>query len=267
MCKYFNYTSSAYYKSLKQNEKDCFSEAIILEMILKERRLQPRLGGKKLYFMLSESIHKINPHFGRDKFFSLLRKHNLLVLRKRKYCKTTHSWHHFHTYINEIKCLDITRYNQVWASDITYLRTENGFVYLSLLTDMFSRKIVGWSLSNSLSIEGCVSALKMALRGNKLKNRLIHHSDRGIQYCSNIYVNILKNNKITISMTEKNHCYENAMAERVNGILKGEYLLDRTFKDFSYAQKACNEAVMLYNTRRPHLALNYKTPEQVHNAV
>ena len=121
-------------------------------MVLKERRLQPRLGGKKLYFMLCDAIHEFDVHFGRDKFLALLGKHNLLVERKRKYCKTTHSWHHFHRYENCIKDLNIIRYNQVWAADITYLRTEKGFVYLSLITDMYSRKIVGWSLTSSLSI-------------------------------------------------------------------------------------------------------------------
>ena len=159
------------------------------------------------------------------------------------------------------------RSNQIWAADITYLRTENGFVYLSLLTDMYSRKIVGWSLSGSLSIEGCVSALKQALRANRLHKPLIHHSDRGIQYCSNDYVKILNSNKIQISMTEENHCYENAMAERVNGILKDEYLLDRTFKDFAQAEKGCREAVMLYNTRRPHRSLGFRLPEEVHTAA
>jgi len=127
---------------------------------------------------------------------------------------------------------------------------------------MYSRKIVGWSLTSSLSIEGCVAALKKALLDNPLTNSLIHHSDRGIQYCSTDYTNILINNEIAISMTEENHCYENAMAERVNGILKGEYLLDRTFKDFSQAEVACKEAIRLYNTLRPHMALKYKTPER-----
>jgi transposase InsO family protein len=260
MCNYFEYTSSAYYKSLQVAEKDYFTEQMSIDLVLRERRIQPRLGGKKLYFMLRSDIQKIDPHFGRDKFFDLLRTHDLLVERKRQYRKTTNSYHHFHKYGNSIKDLAIIRSNQVWASDITYLRTEKGFVYLSLLTDMYSRKIVGWSLSNSLSIEGSVFAIKKALKEN-LVQKLIHHSDRGVQYCCHDYVKILKKNKIGISMTEENHCYENAMAERVNGIFKDEYLLDSTLKDFAHAQKACKEAIRLYNTRRPHLALNYKTPE------
>lgn len=265
MCNYFNYTRAAYYKSLKAVEKDCLLEEVILSLVLQERRLHPRMGGRKLYFMLQDSIHHVAPHFGRDKFFDLLRTQELLVKRKRNYCKTTHSWHQFHKYDNKIKDLEIVRSNQVWASDITYLRTENGFVYLSLLTDMFSRKIVGWSLSKSLSIEGSIATLKQALKQNTIaKHTLTHHSDRGVQYCSNEYIKILKNNKIEISMTQENHCYENAMAERVNGILKDEYLLDRTFKDFTQAEKACREAVLFYNTLRPHLSLHYKTPQQVH---
>jgi transposase InsO family protein len=236
-------------------------------MVRRERCLQPRLGGKKLYWMLGSDIRAIYPHFGRDKFFSLLRENDLLVERKREYRRTTHSYHHFHKYCNLIKDLSVARPNQVWASDITYLRTEKGFVYLSLLTDMYSRKIVGWSVSNSLSIESSVDALKKALRDNPLQNSLIHHSDRGVQYCSHEYVKILKKKSISISMTEDNHCYENAMAERVNGILKDEYLLDRTFKDLAHAQKACKEAVMLYNTRRPHWSLKFKTPEQMHHAA
>jgi transposase InsO family protein len=267
MCNYFKYTRSAYYKSLKCHEKNSFSEELILDLVQEERRLQPRIGGKKLYFMLNSDIHDIYPHFGRDKFFRFLGKHDLLVERKRQYCKTTNSWHHFHKYGNIIKDLDISRPNQVWASDITYLRTENGFVYLSLLTDMYSRKIVGWSLSASLAVEGSIQALKKSLRQNPLKKALVHHSDRGIQYCCKDYVKILNKNKIKISMTEENHCYENAMAERVNGILKDEYLLDRTFKDFKHAEKSCQEAIKLYNTRRPHWALKFKTPEQVHQAA
>jgi transposase InsO family protein len=238
-----------------------------LDLVRRERCLQPRLGGKKLYWMLGSDIREICPHFGRDKFLSFLRDNDLLVERKCQYRKTTDSHHHFHRYGNMIKDLCIVRPNQVWASDITYLRTEKGFVYLSLLTDMYSRKIVGWSVSSSLSIEGSVDALKKALRENPLQNSLIHHSGRGVQYCSHQYVEILKRRSISISMTEENHCYENAMAERVNGILKDEYLLDRTFNDLIHAQKACKEAVMLYNTRRPHWALKFKTPEQMHHVA
>jgi transposase InsO family protein len=267
MCDYFQNSRSAYYKSLKAHVLCVFAEALVIDLVLSERRLQPRIGGRKLYWLLGSDIRLIVPHMGRDKFFALLRKYDLLVARKRQYRKTTNSYHHFHKYSNLVKGLSITGPNQVWASDITYLRTDHSFVYLSLLTDLYSRKIVGWYVSNSLSIEGSVKALKCALRGRPVHTSLTHHSDRGVQYCSHDYVNILKKNKIEISMTEENHCYENAIAERVNGILKDEYLLDRTFKDLNHAQKACEEAIELYNTRRPHLSLAFKTPEQVHNAA
>lgn len=267
MCDYFQYTRSAYYKSLKDYEVERFSENLILDLIREERRQQPRLGGKKLYWMLSPEIHSINPHLGRNKFFDLLRKNDLLVERKRQYQKTTNSYHHFHKYDNKVKELVEIGHNEVWASDITYLRTKMGFAYLSLIIDMYSRKIVGWCLSKSLSIEGSIYALKKALRENPTRKPSIHHSDRGSQYCSHEYVRILKKNKIEISMTEENHCYENAMAERLNGILKDEYLLDRTFNDFSHANKACKEAVKLYNTRRPHWALGFKTPEHIHQVA
>jgi transposase InsO family protein len=266
MCKYFQISRAAYYKSLKTEEDACFSEKMIVELIHRERRLQPRLGGKKLYWLLGPEIHRIAPHFGRDKFFALLRDCDLLVSRKRQYRKTTHSYHHFHKYGNLIKDMSITAPNQVWASDITYLRTEKSFVYLSLITDMYSRKIVGWYVSESLTIEGCIQALTAAIKEHPVPQGLIHHSDRGVQYCSHEYVNILKKQGAAISMTEDNHCYENALAERVNGILKDEYLFEGTLKDIEHARTACREAVNLYNTRRPHWSLEFKTPQQVHAA-
>lgn len=236
-------------------------------MVLSERRRQPRLGGKKLYFMLSDDLKKHDIKVGRDKFLELLSGHGLLIKRKRNYARTTNSYHRFYTYGNLVTGHPIERVNAVWAADITYLRTEKGFVYLSLLTDMYSRKIVGWELSESLSLEGSERALRKALKTCKNPAGLIHHSDRGIQYCSKSYVRRLLKNKIRISMTEENHCYENALAERVNGILKDEYLLDCTFKDYRCAFISCKEAIHLYNTRRPHWSLKLKTPEEVHNAA
>ena len=160
--------------------------------------------------------------------------------------------------------MEIRRPNQVWASDITYIRTVKGFCYLALITDMYSRKIVGYDLSDSLELKGCVNALKKALYHNKTTPGLTHHSDRGIQYCSNVYTNELKRKNIAISMTEENHCYENALAERVNGILKDEFYLDQTFTSVDHAKKATKNAINLYNTKRLHLSLDFKTPNYVH---
>ena len=188
----------------------------------------------------------------------------MLTLRKKPTYKTTNSLHRFYKYKNCIKDLVINKPNRVWVSDITYIRTVKGFCYLALITDMYSRKIVGWDLTNSLELSGCVRALNKALYQAKETNELIHHSDRGIQYCSNLYAQILKRNNIRISMTEENHCYENAIAERVNGILKDEFYLDQTFDTIQQAKSATKNAIKLYNQIRLHLSLDFKTPEMVY---
>ena len=188
----------------------------------------------------------------------------MLTLRKKYSCRTTNSYHRFYKYNNRIKDIVITKPNQVWAADITYIKTLNGFCYLALITDMYSRKIVGYDLSDSLELKGCVRALNKALYKAKNIKGLIHHSDRGIQYCSNVYTQILKNKNINISMTQENHCYENALAERVNGILKDEFYLDQTFMNTAHAKRATKNAIKLYNEIRLHLSLDFKTPNMVY---
>ncbi|GHT17720.1 integrase [Bacteroidia bacterium] len=230
-CSYFGISRSAYYASCQSVEREAFAEQIVVEMVQKIRHKMPRIGGRKLYHLLQADLEKVGK-IGRDKFFGLLRKNGLLVERKKSYTRTTDSYHRFHKYNNLLYNNEITRSNQCWVADITYLRTLEGFVYLFLITDYYSRKIVGWSLSHSLSIEGGLLALQMAVKQRDNDLSLIHHSDRGIQYCSNDYVNLLQTKGIKISMTEQNHCYENAKAERVNGILKDEFLLDSTLFGF-----------------------------------
>jgi Transposase and inactivated derivatives len=265
MCDYFQISRSGYYKQLKSVECTGMEESIVVKLVQEQRHLMPRIGGKKLYFLLKEDLQVIGK-IGRDKFFNILREHGLLVGRKRSYTKTTNSYHRYRRWKNQIKDKQMTRANQCWVSDITYLRTLHGFAYLSLVTDLYSRKIVGWNLSNSLSIEGALSALSMALGQRKDKTvSLIHHSDRGIQYCCNTYIKQLQKNKVDISMTEENHCYENSTAERVNGILKDEFMLDSVFKDYTDASKAVKESIRIYNECRPHWSLNLKTPQHVHN--
>jgi len=200
---------------------------------------------------------------GRDKLFDILREMDMLVKRKRSYVKTTNSYHKFHKYNNLIKDLIINRPNQVWVSDITYIRLTQGHCYLALITDAYSRKMIGYDISNSLELAGCLRALKMALWHVRLGQGLIHHSDRGLQYCSNQYVEQLQKHNIQISMTEENHCYENAMAERANGILKDEFYLDQNFLTVELAKKTCDNAIRIYNTKRLHLSLGYKTPNEV----
>ena len=224
----------------------------------------PREGCRKLYEALSDDFIEQSLKVGRDALFDILREKNMLVKRKRSFVKTTNSYHHFHKYKNLIYDIKPSRPNQVWVSDITYIRTVNGFCYLALITDMYSRKIVGYDISDSLELTGCLRALKKALRRAGKIEGLIHHSDRGVQYCSNEYVCELKKRNIKISMTEENHRYENAIAERVNGILKDEFYLDQTFFGETHAKRATKNAIKLYNEKRLHLSLMYKTPNMVY---
>lgn len=242
-------------------------EDVVIKLVQEIRRYQPRIGGKKLYKLLKDDLDKLEGSIGRDKFFDILRKRGLLVKRRRKYVTTTDSYHRFHKYKNKLKGKLLTGSNQAYASDITYLRSGEGFVYLFLQTDVYSRMITGWHLSDSLSIEGAIRALKMTIKQCGNTKGSIHHSDRGIQYCSKEYIKLLKKQNMEISMTEENHCYENAMAERVNGILKDEFLLDEKFANKEMAFKAVKEAIKSYNTRRPHWSLNLYTPKQIHLAA
>ena len=227
----------------------------------------PRLGGKKLLHLLKEPLLAHGIDIGRDKLFGILAEYGLLVRkRKRRKPLTTDSGHPFYKYPNLIRELEPTRPNQLWVSDITYIPMGNGFCYLSLITDAYSRKIVGWCLWENLKRDGTVRALQMALgslAGGKAKG-LIHHSDRGLQYCSREYTDILDDAGAAISMTEKSDPYENAIAERVNGILKGEFGLDDGFGDYELALAAVQKAIETYNNQRPHASCNYLTPEQAH---
>ncbi len=231
------------------------------------RRQQTKLGTRKLYQELQKEIKLCGRGFGRDKFFELLRCNDLLVKRKRRYAVTTRSDHPFYKHDNKLAAARITAPHQAWVSDITYLRTRQGFAYLSLVTDVYSRKIVGWHVDASLGVDGTIKAVKQAMGQSKNTRGLIHHSDRGIQYCCYAYTNMLKEKGIQISMGEAGNCYDNAIAERVNGILKDEYLLDIEFPDLQYAAKATQEAVYLYNHKRPHWSLNLKKPAEVHEVV
>lgn len=266
VCICFGKTRQGYYKSEKRNEQSIFEESIVIQLVQEKRKLLPKVGGRKLLFMLREDFLRLGFKIGRDKFFDLLRQNDLLIKNKRKYAKTTNSKHWFRRHKNLIKDVKIISPNQVFVSDITYLRVSGSFLYLSLITDYYSRKIVGYAVSKSLSVEGSLSALKMALKEVKESDRVIHHSDRGIQYCCHEYTKLLDKKKIRISMTEEDHVYENAVAERVNGILKTEFMLGETFTAEDILYQAVDEGIKLYNELRPHLSLNYLTPEQKYAA-
>ena len=267
VCDCFNLTRDAYYKYLKRFKLRKIVENKVIALVKVERKLQPRMGTRKLHEELFDQFIDSGLKIGRDSLFDILRDNNMLVKPKKVSCKTTDSYHRFRTYKNLIKDLNIKRPNQVWVSDITYIRTVNGFCYLALVTDLFSRKIVAYDVSDSLELAGCLRALKKALASIRPAAGLIHHSDRGAQYCSNLYVDELKKNKINISMTEENHCYENAVAERVNGILKDEFYLDQCFFNTSHAKIATKNAIDIYNNKRLHLSLGFKTPQYVFSEV
>ncbi len=267
MCKKVGISRSGYYKSRKIKQLRSKEESKILEFARSIRQLHPYMGCRKIYAKIKPELKHYGIKIGRDRLFTLFRKNDMLIRRKRNPVRTTDSNHRFKVYKNLIKGKKLTHPNQVWASDITYIKTEQGYLYLSLITDLYSRKIVGYEINDNLETTGCIKALNKALRGLRNAKNLIHHSDRGSQYCSTQYTDKLKQKGIQISMTEENHCYENATAERVNGILKYEYGLKEKFANKQAALTACRQAVKLYNSDRPHLSLGMKTPDMVHENV
>jgi transposase InsO family protein len=255
-----------FYQQRRQRARREVDEGLIVELVVRERAVQPRLGGRKLLHVLRADLWEGGVRIGRDRFFEVLGDHALLIHRKARSARTTDSRHPMRVYENLLARLTLSGPHQAWVSDITYLRTDQGFVYLCLVMDAFSRAIVGFDCSDTLEREGALRALGQALRQLPGGHAAIHHSDRGSQYCCGEYVEKLRKAGVRISMTEANHCYENARAERLNGILKQEYGLDACFAGKAEARRAVQEAVLLYNHRRPHQSLNYATPMQVHAA-
>src|SRR6187397_223397 len=239
VCRKLDKSRAAYYKQMKAQTQQELESHLVHELVLEQRSYMPRLGGKKLYYLLRSSFEKHQIQLGRDRFFGWLKRHDLLVKPKKRYARTTNSHHHFRVHKNLVQQIEISRPDQVWVSDITYLRLQKGFCYLALITDVFSRKIVGYNVSNTLEVKGALKALGEACK-RKTNSKTIHHSDRGFQYCSKDYTNLLKKHLIDISMGEVGNCYENALAERVNGILKSEFNLDTTFMNINHALKAVN---------------------------
>lgn len=267
ICGLFGRTRQAHYKQQRVDERQDMENGMILKRVQEIRKDMPRIGTRKLYFLLADTLRQHRITIGRDSLFNLLADHGMLVRRrKRSKARTTDSNHPFRKYPNLVRELAVTGPDQLWVSDITYITLTGDFCYLSLITDAYSRKIVGYSLQPNLKKEGPLQALNTALasRYPSAHSGLIHHSDRGMQYCSEAYTTLLNDCGITISMTEKGDPYENAIAERVNGILKAELALDKTFKTYQDAILAVNYAVLVYNQQRPHGSCNYLTPELAH---
>ena len=257
-------TRQNYYHQRHVRTRLAIDQALVVELVGAERKRQPMLGGRKLWHLVEGELKSAGVVLGRDRFFAVLKRHNLLIPRRKRTCRTTDSRHGFRVYANLAKELVLTGPHELLVSDITYLRTEEGFMYLALVMDGFSRKIVGYDCSDSLEAMGARRALHMALRQLPKGAQTMHHSDRGTQYCCKEYVEMLEQAGVSISMTQENHCYENAKAERLNGILKQEYALGGTLPTAAAARTLAREAVMLYNEYRPHTALGYRCPSAVH---
>jgi putative transposase len=268
VCHWLGMSRQNYYARHQQRHRRAIDSDLVVSLVQEERQLQERLGTRKLYHMLKPKLEAAGVRIGRDRMFEVLRKRDLLLEPVRAQCpQTTQSYHNLPVFRNVVKDAEVTAPNQVWVSDITYVRTQESFVYLALITDKFSRKIVGWHAGDSLEAVGCVRALERALADLPKGSAPIHHSDQGSQYCCHEYVGRLRKAGLRISMTEADHCAENALAERMNGILKQEYGLGRELPSKQIAYLMIQQAIELYNTRRPHGALNYRTPAQVHAAA
>lgn len=261
-------TRQNYYARRRERERRQVDGELVVELVRRERMLQPRLGVRKLQYRLKAELARAGVRLGRDRLFEELRQRDLLLKAVRApYPRTTQSYHNLPIFGNRLKGLKVEKPHEAWVSDLTYLRTREGFLYLALITDRYSRKVVGTHVGDTLEAVGCVKALETAVAQLPAGAKPIHHSDQGSQYCCHEYVRRLEAYGIGISMTETNHCAENAMAERMNGILKQEYGLGLEFATKADARRAVPQSIWLYNTQRPHTALSYRTPEEVHQSV
>jgi len=264
LCWLFGVTPQAYYQSFYREKFVGIEQELVLKEVVSIRKNHPRIGTRKLYVMLENFMLEHQIKMGRDALFDLLSLHGLLVRRRRRRIVTTQSNHWMKKYPNLIKEFIPTAPNQLWVSDITHWKIETKPLYISLITDVFSHKIVGYNLAISMEAVESVNALQMALLENKNLDKLIHHSDRGSQYCSFKYVNLLQDKGIQISMTETGDPLDNAVAERINGILKDEYLDCYTINTFQQAKDLLDAVIPLYNKVRPHMSIGNLVPEKVH---
>lgn len=252
-----------YYKNKYRAVAKMKQSRRVIDLVKAIRLELPRLGTRKLYYILRAKLNAIG--VGRDKLFRILKSNHLLIRPKKSYHITTNSHHRFKKHKNKIEDLEITYPEQVFVSDITYLGSRSAPMYLSLVTDAYSKKIMGYDVSTSLHTIGSLNALKMAIKNRIYQQQeVIHHSDRGLQYCSDAYQGVLSKNKIICSMTEKYDPYQNAIAERVNGIIKQEFINDLIIKDIGLMKLLIKNSVELYNKKRPHSSCQLLTPHQMH---
>ena len=266
LCAAFGYTRQAWYSHLRSIRLHFIAQEIILDRISEIRKELPKTGCVKLHKELNNGFlqgHGIS--MGRDAVFNLMRSQGMLIKTKKKWARTTNSFHRFKIHPDLVQRRAAMQAEEIWVSDITYLRTNKGFIYLSLVTDAYSRKIVGHHLASDLRTIGCIKALQLALKGRLYPIRpLIHHSDRGTQYCSDDYISLLRGSQISISMTQSGSPYDNAIAERVNGILKMEFNLEKTFKSMVQAKAWVELGIHKYNHVRLHTSCDFQTPQNAH---
>lgn len=262
-CHLFGINRQVYYRRIRRKALKQSKAEQVVKLVNDQRLIMPRIGGKKLYFILGSDLQSLK--IGRDKFFNILKANHLLIEPKRSYHITTNSHHRFRKHNNLILDLEINRPEQVWVSDITYIGKREKPCYLSLVTDAYSKKIVGHYVADNMNTQSSVEALKMAIRTRiKKKLPLIHHSDRGLQYCADDYQEALNKGCLNCSMTQNSDPYENAVAERVNGILKQEFMIDKYHLNLVLMKKLVKESIDVYNNIRPHYSNYMLTPEKMH---
>jgi putative transposase len=265
LCRLLGVTRQAFYQHGWYNDELNIEAELIIQEVIDIRKRHPMIGTRKLYFMLQSFLLEHQIKIGRDKLFDLLAAYKLLVRRRKRRISTTQSYHRFYKYPNLIREMVVAGINQLWVSDITYYKTMGRFVYLSFVTDAYSHKILGFHVAETLETIHSLTALKMAMNSvDSCQNKIIHHSDRGIQYCSDDYVKLLSDNGILISMTENGDPLENPIAERVNGIIKEEYLNRYQFNSIKEIKEKLNQVVAFYNHERPHMSCSMFTPNKVH---
>jgi putative transposase len=262
----FGISRQAFYKRIHAEIDRAARNGVVQTIVQQVRIKQPKIGTRKLYYLLRDQFANAGLKLGRDGLFEALRRARMLVKPRRCYRKTTNSKHWMYKHPNLVTGRPKPdAAEQLWVADITYIETREAVCYLSLITDAYSRRIMGYHLHPSLHTDGVKRALAMALRARKTRRDLVHHSDRGIQYCAEAYQRLHRRHGVTCSMTDGYDCYQNAMAERVNGILKNELLVN-TALDIEQARTMIGQAVHIYNCDRPHHSLQYKTPDAVHRA-
>jgi transposase InsO family protein len=265
----FGYSKQAYYKQLQYTENKLAQEEVVVGLIEEKRKIWKRGSGRNLHQSLKKELQQHGIKMGRDKFFDVLRGNDLLIKPKRIRAKTTCSYHHFNKYKNLIEGYTPLRCNEIWVSDITYvwLKSQDKFCYLNLITDLYSRKIIGHCVHEDLSVKGSLEALRQAIKQRKQNTEtLIHHSDRGVQYCCHAYVKLLQKNTIQISMTQTGDPQENAVTERIHRTIKEEFTEERDihFCNIAEAKKEIRKFIDFYNNKRLHRSIEWNTSSQAH---